>query len=118
MAAKRLKRVDMVADECEEEVVQTVNYRQQVPVITRRIAASCHEAGTFDHIGAELVPSWPEVVETVELLRDILFPGYFGEQHIDEADLEYHLGAEVSLAFDKLSVQIARSVRHDCLRYH
>ncbi len=117
MARKR-SRDGRIDEECLEGDGRITNYRQALPAITRSIAASCREEDTFDHVGAEMVPSWAAVVETVELLRDILFPGYFGEQHIDESDLEYHLGAEVSLAFDKLSIQIARSVRHDCLRYH
>ncbi|MHB1005324.1 MAG: serine O-acetyltransferase [Chloroflexota bacterium] len=105
-------------DDCHEASDEAVNYRTKLPDLTRRIAASCQEEETFDHVGVEMIPSWSTVVETVDLLRDILFPGYFGEQQIEDSDLEYHLGAEISTAFDKLSSQIARSVRHDCLRYH
>ena len=68
-------------------------------------------------MGAELIPSWHGVVEIVDLLRDLLFPGYFGDQLIEETELEYHLGAEVSLVYDKLSAQIARSLLHDCQRH-
>jgi serine O-acetyltransferase len=105
-------------EECPEDIRDVTNYRRLLPDITREIAASCQDKGTYDHIGAELIPSWSTVVEMVDLMRDVLFPGYFGEQHIDESDLEYHIGSEVSLLFDKLSTQVARSVRHDCVRYH
>jgi serine O-acetyltransferase len=102
-------------DDCqEEEIIEHVNYRQRLPEITRAIANSCHAPDTFDHVGAELIPSRQSTVEVVELLRDLLFPGFFGDQLIDESDLEYHLGSEVSLAFDKLSAQIARSLLHGC----
>lgn len=104
-------------DDCHELFGQDNDYRRRLPGIVREIAASCQEEDTFDHVGAALVPSWREVVEIVDLLRDIIFPGYFDDQHIAEVDLEYHLGSEVTLAFDKLSMQIARTVRHDCLRY-
>jgi serine O-acetyltransferase len=118
MARRRAQYRSTTVDGCQDEMATVVNnYRQHLPAITKRIAASCQEEGTFDHIGEELIPSWAAVVEIVDLLRDIMFPGYFGDQHIGESDLEYHLGAEVSLAFDKLAAQIARSVRHSCLRY-
>ena len=103
--------------ECEDPSAHGVLYRQRLPEITKAIAASCHDEKTFDHVGAELIPSWPAVVEVVELLRDILFPGYFGDQLIDESDLENHLGSEVSVVFDMLSAQISRSMLHDCQRH-
>ena len=110
-------RIQLEIDSCPEEFGDGHNHRARLPGIIKSIAASRRREDTYDHIGAALIPSWTEVVEIVDLLRDILFPGYFGDQHISEVDLEYHLGAEVTLAFDKLAAQIARTVRHDCLRY-
>ncbi|MHB1417496.1 MAG: serine O-acetyltransferase EpsC [Chloroflexota bacterium] len=117
MAGNRPERIDAAADECQIDLAHLSGHRRKLPDITKQIAASCHEGGNFDHVGAEMIPSWTAVIELVDLLRDILFPGYFGDQLIDESDLEYHLGAEVSTAFDNLAGQIARSIRHDCMRY-
>jgi serine O-acetyltransferase len=110
-------RTNTEIDNCRDEFGADSTYRECLPEIIKSIAASCRDKGNYDHVGAALIPSWTEVVDIVDLLRDILFPGYFGDQHIAEVELEYHLGAEVTLAFDKLSTQIARTVRHDCLRY-
>jgi len=39
------------------------------------------------------LPSRSEIVQVVELLRSVIFPGYFGNRDITEESLNYHLGA-------------------------
>jgi serine O-acetyltransferase len=39
------------------------------------------------------LPSRSEIVKVVELLKSVLFPGYFGNRDITEESLTYHLGA-------------------------
>ena len=39
------------------------------------------------------LPSRSEIVQVVELLRSVIFPGYFGNRDITEESLSYHLGA-------------------------
>ncbi len=62
------------------------------------------------------IPDQESVIGLVEDLRDLLFPGYFGNQEIDRDYLPYHLGSEVNIVFEKLSHQIARAIRHECHR--
>jgi len=47
----------------------------------------------------------------------MLFPGYFGRQKLDPANLQYYMGQSVSVLFDLLSDEVTHSIRHDCLRY-
>ncbi len=120
MASERRQDICDRHEVCPDESCElTTNLRPQLPTITRAILASTRDDSTYDHTSSETVPSWEAVVDTVELLRDLLFPGYFGEQFIDPSELEYHLGVEVGRVFDQLSSQIARSLRHNCLQsYH
>jgi serine O-acetyltransferase len=39
------------------------------------------------------LPSRDEVVQLVELLRSVLFPGFFGNRDVTEESLDFHLGA-------------------------
>ena len=57
------------------------------------------------------------MVDIINKLREILFPGYFTREKIDPGNLKYYMGQAVSVLFDMLSIQIAHSIRHDCFRY-
>jgi serine O-acetyltransferase len=47
---------------------------------------------------------------------DLVFPGFFGHQEVDWASLPYRVGQEVTELFDRLGLQVARSIRHECRR--
>jgi serine O-acetyltransferase len=92
-------------------------FRGQLPSVVDRIVESCYDEKCFEHIDAELIPSRESVVEILTRLREILFPGYFNQENIDRINLRYQMGRSVDLLFEMLSKQIARSLRHECLRY-
>jgi serine O-acetyltransferase len=77
---------------------------------------SCRDERTVDHVGAALIPSKDEIIRILDILQDILFPGFFGRQELTHATLEYHLGNEMMSLFELLSSQISRSIRHECRR--
>ncbi|MDR2661560.1 MAG: serine acetyltransferase [Treponema sp.] len=56
------------------------------------------------------------IVEIIEKLRGLLFPGYFGRQHIFEDSAEYYAGNLVEDLRYALSRQLVRALRHgvDC----
>ena len=39
------------------------------------------------------LPSRSEIFNVVELLRSVIFPGYFGNRDITDESLSYHMGA-------------------------
>jgi serine O-acetyltransferase len=82
----------------------------------QEMANSCADESTVDHVGAALIPSKDEIIRILNILKDVLFPGYFGRQELTHSTLEYHLGNEMMILFDLLSAQIARSIRHECRR--
>jgi serine O-acetyltransferase len=57
------------------------------------------------------------VIDILNRLREILFPGYFSRGKVDPVNLKYAVGQSATSLFDLLSEQICRSIRHDCLRY-
>jgi len=93
------------------------HFREQIPGIVDRIVGTCHDGKCFEHIDAELIPSRETIIETVHRLRELLFPGYFSEENLDKTNMKYHIGRSVDALFDTLSVQISRSLRHECFRY-
>jgi serine O-acetyltransferase len=102
---------------CKIDVEAVANYRTRLPEVAEAIIASCAEHECPTHIDYDPIPSRQVVVEIIDRLRELLFPGYFSREKIDPVTLRYSLGQATAGTFDLLSEQICRSIRHDCLRY-
>jgi serine O-acetyltransferase len=102
---------------CKLEAEAASNYRTRLPEVAEAIIASCGEHECPTHIDYDPIPSRQVVVEIIDRLRELLFPGYFSREKIDPVTLRYSLGQATAGTFDLLSEQVCRSIRHDCLRY-
>ena len=102
---------------CPKEAGATSDYRAQLPHIIDALVATCSSNACFEHVAAEPLPSRLHVIEILDSCRDILFPGYFRNQGIDRVDLTYQLGMEISRLYEKLTREITRAIRHECLRH-
>ena len=54
------------------------------------------------------MPSVRILAEMVDLLKTVLFPGYFGDSEISRASMPYYLGANVDKVYRMLGEQICR----------
>jgi len=63
------------------------------------------------HIDAERLPSRDTIIEIVHLLRELLFPGYFGKQNLASQTLEYHAGNLLISIHDKLLEQVQNAIQ-------
>jgi serine O-acetyltransferase len=100
---------------CKEEQSVSCAQRAELPAVIEDILRSCREDNCCNHVDMTPLPSHEEVTEIVESLKNVLFPGYFGHR-VDKASLPYYMGVEVSRLFDRLTVQIARAIEHECRR--
>ena len=57
------------------------------------------------------LPSTHTLHEIVELLRAIIFPGYFGEEIVNPNTLEFYLGVQIERLFGLLKNQIMNGLR-------
>jgi serine O-acetyltransferase len=102
---------------CKIDAESLTKFKQQLPDVAENIIKSCYDKESYTHIDYEPIPSEGYVVDIINKLREILFPGYFTREKIDPVNLKYYIGQAVSVLFDMLSEQIAHSIRHDCFRY-
>jgi serine O-acetyltransferase len=93
-------------------------FRAQLPRIAENIIDNCSDGHCFTHVDYEPIPSRQCVVESIDLLREVMFPGYFTRATLDPTNLRYSMGQTVATLYDTLSEQICHSIRHDCLRYN
>jgi len=61
------------------------------------------------------MPSRGEIIQLFKLLREIIFPGYFGNRDITEESLSYHLGATLDRVALIMVDEIRRGLCFDCI---
>ena len=104
-------------DTCKIDFHDLGSIKARLPEIAEDIIQSCTDQECYTHVDYEPIPSQEGVIEIINRLREILFPGYFSQEKIDPANLKYAVGQSATSLFDLLSEQICHSIRHDCLRY-
>jgi serine O-acetyltransferase len=63
-----------------------------------------------------VLPSRDTLIETIELLRSVLFPGYFGTAEVDDQSVCFHVGATLDRVLRTLKEQVKRGVCFTCDR--
>jgi serine O-acetyltransferase len=102
--------------QCKAEVESTYRFREELPSIVDLLVSSCGTNGCFDHVGPEPIPSRDAIIDIVNRINHILYPGYFIRTRLDEYNLRYYFGQETDALFAALAEQITHAMRHDCIR--
>jgi len=87
--------------------------KEQLPELTRQIVATYSEVGAINHLGYCPLPNYEAVVEIVEDLKEIIYPGYRRREGLHLGNVTYHVGDLIDGLHDKLTVQIGRALRHE-----
>ena len=69
----------------------------------------CHE-----HKAGEPMPSVIKLKQLVDTLREILFPGYFGDSSVNPYTVKYHIGVNTEKAYELLCDQILAGICFAC----
>ena len=102
---------------CKMDAAADSRLRDRLPSIAEKIIENCTGTGCFTHVDFEPIPSKQSVIDIIEKLREVIFPGYFNREKLDPVNLKYYMGQTVSVLFDLISEQVTLSIRHDCFRY-
>src|SRR3954468_15843422 len=94
-----------------------IRLKEALPEITEAVVSTYTECSRTSHLGHTPLPSRPGVVEVLEDILDILYPGIWRRQNLHMGNVEYHVGDLIDGLHDKLLIQISRALRHehDCL---
>ncbi|MCP4630642.1 MAG: serine acetyltransferase [bacterium] len=104
-------------ESCKIDLNSLAQNRSQLPGIIEEIIENCNDSECCTHVDYEPIPSRKSVIEIIDRLKEIIFPGYFTRGKLDPVNLRYSLGESTATLFDMLSDQIGRGIRHDCFRY-
>ena len=84
--------------------------------LVQAIVTSYQDEPQTRHIDAGHLPNREAIVELIKLIRELLFPGYFGKQNLTARTLEYHVGELINIIRDKLYEQVNNAIRHQAMR--
>ena len=90
-----------------------VRIKETLPELTDRIVQTYSELSTITHLGHCPLPNYETIVEILESLKDILFPGYRRRDGLHLGNVTYHVGDLIDRLHDQLTEQIARALRHE-----
>lgn len=60
--------------------------------LVRKFVASYTQKTLIQHIDRLYLPSRPDIVRMTEGLLELIYPGFFGRQHLTEHNVAYHVG--------------------------
>ncbi len=92
--------------------------RKELPRVVDDIVKSYRKEKLLAYGSAYPIPSLDSIIQVLHDLNEILYPGYFGHEGVDESNLHFHIGESTHRIFESLSVQIAKSLRHECKGSH
>lgn len=87
--------------------------KEELPELTARIIETYQTNGKINHLGHCPLPNLATVVDIVEDLKEIIFPGYRRRQNLHFGNVAYHVGDLVDSLHDALTQQFARALRHE-----
>ena len=112
-----MKEVPLKA-KCKTEVAVKQRFREEIPAIVDELVSSSHREDCFAHVSTEPIPVREAVIDVLLRSAKILYPGYFIPIRLDEVNVGYYLGQEITDLFECLSRQITLAIRHDCIRHN
>src|SRR5687767_5642408 len=85
--------------------------KEQLTDLTDRLVESYQELGTINHLGHCPLPNTRAIVEAVDDLKEILYPGYRRRQNLHLGNVTYYVGDLIDSLHDTFTLQFARALR-------
>jgi len=91
-------------------------FNQQIDSLVSSIVYSYTEQSHTIPVDSTSLPSKDTIIEILHILRELIFPGYFGKQNLRNATMDYHIGDLLINVNDKLQEQISCVLKHQALK--
>jgi serine O-acetyltransferase len=89
----------------------------EIEPVVQGILSSYRQLGGINHIGGPNLPSRQRILDILQALRSILFPGYYERDPVDEIALPYLTGERITWVRKSLAEEITKSLCYDCQLY-
>ena len=85
-----------------------------LPQLVDRIMNNYEAFGGMDHLEGKDLPSKKVVIEVLEDMLTVFFPGYLGKTEITKSNVKYVLGNTLTSVYARLTVEVEKSLKHIC----
>jgi serine O-acetyltransferase len=85
-----------------------------LPNLVEKIVTNYNVFGGMDHLEGKDLPSKKVVIEVLEDLFTVLFPGYLGETDISKANIKYRLETKLTSIYTRLTIEVEKSLKYIC----
>lgn len=85
-----------------------------LPKLVDKIIKNYETIGGMDHLEGKDLPSKKVVIEVLEDLFTVLFPGYLGKEDITNANIKYFLGNILNSVYTRLTNEVEKSLKYIC----
>jgi len=85
-----------------------------LPLLVDEILRNYETFGGMDHLEGRDLPSKKVVIEVLEDLLTMVFPGYLGKTGITKSNIKYFLGNTLTSVYTRLTEEVERSLKYIC----
>jgi serine O-acetyltransferase len=85
---------------------------ERLPAVVDQLVSSVNSEPRLQHLNRVYLPSRDQIINIITLLRQLIFPGYFGKQGLTTANLPFRVGELVLEVTDLLYDQVRCSLRY------
>ncbi|MDH7477681.1 MAG: serine acetyltransferase [Candidatus Bathyarchaeota archaeon] len=85
-----------------------------LPLLVDKIMKNYETFGGMDHLEGRDLPSKKVIIEVLEDLFTVLFPGYFGKEELTKANIKYFLGTTLTSIYARLTGEVEKSLKYIC----
>jgi len=85
-----------------------------LPKLTNEILENFQKYGGINHLGGKDLPSKEAVIEILEDLIAIIFPGYFGKTEVTRSNVKHFVNDTVQTTYSRLVVELEKSLKYAC----
>jgi serine O-acetyltransferase len=85
-----------------------------LPILVDQLITNYHTFGGMDHLEGKDLPSKNVVIEVLNDLFTVLYPGYLGDSEISKANLKFCLGTKLASIYERLVIEVEKSLKYIC----
>ncbi|MCW4010747.1 MAG: serine acetyltransferase [Candidatus Bathyarchaeota archaeon] len=85
-----------------------------LPKLVDDVIRNYETFGGMDHLEGKDLPSKKVVLEVLEDLLTVFFPGYLGSKEITKSNVKYVMGNMLTSIYARLTVEVEKSLKHIC----
>jgi len=85
-----------------------------LPSLVDQIIGNYQTFGGMDHLEGKDLPSKNVVIEVLNDLFSVLYPGYLGGSEISKANIKFCLGTKLASIYERLVIEVEKSLKYIC----